>query len=77
MDNLQKLQQQSLQMQQSLQQEEVITDLNGVKIVMRGDQYVREVLVNGQPYPQIAEAINDAIQKTQALAAQKIIALNR
>jgi len=77
MDNLQQLQEQSVKMQQALQQEEVVSDINGVRIVMRGDQYVREVSINGQPYPQVAEAMNDAIQKTQSLAAQKIISLNK
>lgn len=75
--NLQKLQEQSLKMQQQLQQEEVVSEMNGVKIVMRGDQYVRSVSFNGQEYPQLVEVFNDAIRKTQELAARKLIALQQ
>ncbi|HXS15412.1 MAG TPA: YbaB/EbfC family nucleoid-associated protein [Candidatus Saccharimonadales bacterium] len=75
--NLQKLQEQSLKMQQQLQQEEVVSEIAGVKIVMRGDQYVRSVSFNGQEYPQLVEVINDAIRKTQELAARKLIALQQ
>lgn len=75
MDNLQQLQEQSVKMQQALQQEEVVTEINGVRIVIRGDQYVREVTIQGQSYPHVAEAMNDALRKTQALAAQKMMAL--
>lgn len=77
MDDLQKLQEQSVKMQQALQQQEVVSEINGVRVVMRGDQYVREVSMNGQSLPQIAEVMNDAIQKTQKLAADQILTLNR
>lgn len=75
--NLQKLQEQSRQMQQALQQEQVISENYGVKIVMRGDQQVISVTVNGQEYPQFVEVFNDVIRKTQQLAAQKLIALQQ
>lgn len=77
MDNLSNLQQQSAQMQQALQQQEVVSEMNGVKVIMRGDQYVREVLIDGQSFPKVAEAFNDAIGKTQMLAAQAVVQLGQ
>lgn len=76
-DNLQKLRDQSLKMQQALQQQEVVSEIGQVKIIMRGDQYVRSVLINGQEYPQLAEVFNDAIRKTQELAARKLMEIQQ
>ncbi len=73
--NLQKLQEQSLKMQQALQQEEVVTHMHGITIVMRGDQFITSIVSNGQEYPQLVEALNNAIRKTQELAAKKLMQL--
>lgn len=75
--NLQKLQEQSLKMQQALQQQEVVSEIGQVRIIMRGDQYVRSVQINNQEYPQLAEVFNDAIRKTQELAARKLMEIQR
>jgi len=75
--NLQKLQQQAKQMQQALQQEEVTIEKNGVIVKVRGDQRILEVEIDGVIENRIAEAINEAIKKTQELAARKLIELSR
>lgn len=75
--NLQKLQEQSLKMQQALQQQEVVSEIGQVRIIMRGDQYVRSVQINNQEYPQLAEVFNDAIRKTQEMAARKLMEIQR
>lgn len=75
--DLQKLQQQAQQMQQALQQEEVTIDKNGVRIVMRGDQQILEVSVDGIIENRIADAINEAVKKTQELAARKLIEISQ
>jgi len=74
--DLQKLQQQAQQMQAALQQEQVIIDKNGVKVVLRGDQQIIEISVDGIVENRIADAINDAIKKTQELAARKLIEIS-
>ncbi len=71
--DLQKLQQQAKKMQEALQQEEVTVEKNGVRVVIRGDQQLIEVAVDGVIENRIAEAINEAIKKTQELAAKKLI----
>lgn len=74
--DLQKLQQQAQQMQSALQQENVVVEKNGVKITMRGDQVIHEIEVDGVIENRIADAINEAIKKTQELAAKKLIEMS-
>jgi len=68
--DLQKLQQQAQQMQAALQQEQVVVEKNGVRVVVRGDQVVHEIEIDGVIENRIADAINEAIKKTQELAAK-------
>lgn len=75
--DLQKLQQQAQKMQAALQQEEVVVEKNGVKVVLRGDQQVIEVSVDGIVENRIADAINEAVKKTQELAAKKLIEISQ
>lgn len=74
--DLQKLQQQAQQMQAALQQEEVVVEKNGVKVVVRGDQVISVIEVDGIMENRIADAINEAIKKTQELAAKKLIEIS-
>lgn len=74
--DLQKLQQQAQLMQQSLKNEQVTVEKNGVKIIARGDQVIDEIEVDGISEPRLVEAINEAIKKTQELAAKKLIEIS-
>ncbi len=74
--DLQKLQQQAQQMQQALQKEKVVVDKNGVKVTVRGDQVVETIEVDGVIENRIAEAVNEAIKKTQEMAARKLIEIS-
>ena len=75
--DLQKLQQQAQKMQAALQQETVVIDNNGVKITMRGDQQILEVEIDGIVENRVAEAVNEAVKKTQELAAKKLIEISQ
>ena len=75
--DFQKLQQQAQAMQQALQKEEVTVDKNGVKVVMRGDQQIIEVSVDGIIENRIAEAISEAVKQTHELAAKKLIEISQ
>ena len=75
--DIQKLQQQAQKMQAALQQEQVTVEKNGVVNTMRGDQQIIEVTVDGVIENRIAEAINDAVKKTQELAARKLIEMSQ
>lgn len=74
--DLQKLQQQAQQMQSALQQEQVVVERNGVKVTVRGDQVIQEIEVDGVIENRIGDAINEAIKKTQELAARKLIEIS-
>ncbi len=75
--DLQKLQQQAQKMQTALQQETVVIDKNSVKITMRGDQQILEVEIDGIVENRVAEAVNEAVKKTQELAAKKLIEISQ
>lgn len=75
--DLQKLQQQAQQMQESLKQEQVVVEKNGVKVTVRGDQVINEIEIDGIVEPRLVDAINEAIRKTQELAARKLIEITQ
>lgn len=75
--DINKMQQQARQMQQALQQEEVIVEHEGVRVVLRGDQQVKEVSIDGMLENRIADAINEAVKKTQELAARKFLEMSQ
>jgi len=74
--DLQKLQQQAQKMQTALQQETVEVEKNGVKVVLRGDQVIMSIEVDGIIENRIAEAVNEAVKKTQEMAARKLIEIS-
>ncbi len=75
--DLKKLQEQAGKMQKALQQEQVTVEKNGVKVIVRGDQQILEIFIDGVMENRVANAINEAIKKTQELAARKLMEMNR
>lgn len=71
------MQQQAQKMQQALQQEEVVVEKNGIRIVMRGDQKVLEISIDGILENRLVDALNEAIRKTQEMAARKLIEISQ
>lgn len=63
--------------QKALQNEELVIEKNGVKIVMRGDQQIREVEIDGVVENRITEAINEAVKQTQEHAAKKLLEMSQ
>ena len=70
------LQKQASQMQKALQQEEVIVEKDGVKVVLSGDQQIKEVIIDGIQENRVTMAINQAIKETQKLAATKLMQMS-
>ena len=69
---IKKMRDQAMQIQRELQAEEVTVDKNGVRIVISGDQKIKELLSNGQSDNDIKDAVNEAIKKSQEVAAKKL-----
>lgn len=70
--DLKKLRDQAMQMQKQLAQEKVEINHKGVRVVMTGDQKVEILEVDNVAYPRILEAVNQAIKRSQMLAARKL-----
>lgn len=72
LQDLKKMRQQAMTMQQALSQEEVVVEQNGVRVVMSGDQKIKEISIDGQDEGRVANAVQEAIRQTQQIAAQKL-----
>ncbi|MFW5704018.1 MAG: YbaB/EbfC family nucleoid-associated protein [Patescibacteria group bacterium] len=71
------LQKQARQMQEELKKETVEVNKNGVRVVARGDQQIMEIEVDGVLENRIAQAVNDAVRKTQEIAAKKLMSMQQ
>lgn len=77
LQDLRQMQQQAQKMQQALQQEELVVEKNGIRVVVRGDQIIKEIYIDGVLENRLAEVVNEAIKKTQELAARKLIEISQ
>ncbi|MBU2632762.1 YbaB/EbfC family nucleoid-associated protein [Patescibacteria group bacterium] len=69
---LKKMRDQAMKVQKELQAEELTVEKNGVEVVISGDQKIKELNSNGKSDKDIKEAINEAVKKSQEVAAQKL-----
>jgi len=63
---------QAMQIQRELAGEEVSVSKNGVDIVITGDQKIKELTTHEKSDNDIKDAINEAIKKSQEVAAKKL-----
>ena len=70
--DIKKMRDQAMQIQRELQGEEVSVSKNGVDIVITGDQKIKELNTNGKSDNDIKDAVNEAIKKSQEVAAKKL-----
>lgn len=70
--DLKKMRDQAMMIQRELQQEEVEVEKNGVRVLITGDQKIKELNINNQSEEDVKEAINEAIKKSQEVAARKL-----
>jgi len=69
---LKKMRDQAMQIQKVLQAEEVRVEKNGVDVVITGDQKLKELKSNGRSDNDILDAVNEAVKKSQEVAAKKL-----
>lgn len=69
---LKKMRDQAMQVQKQLQQEEVEVEKHGVRVVISGDQKIKVIETNGKNDNDIKDALNEAIKKSQEVAAKKL-----
>jgi len=70
--DLKKLRDQAMQIQKQLQSEEITVEQGDVRVVITGDQTIKEFTVAGISSPQAISTLNKAIKDSQKLAAQKL-----
>lgn len=69
---LKKMRDQAMKIQKELQAEEVSVDSHGVQIVITGDQKIKDLTTNDRSDNDIKDAVNEAIKKSQEVAAKKL-----
>ena len=69
---LKKMRDQAMQIHRLLAAEKVEVDKNGVQITITGDQKIQEIKTNGRSDNDIKEAVNEAVKKSQEVAAKKL-----
>lgn len=69
---IKKMRDQAMQIQRELQAEKLIVEKNGVTIEITGDQKIQNLSSNDRSDNDIKEAVNEAIKKSQEVAARKL-----
>lgn len=72
---LKKMRDQAMQIQKELQAEEITVEKNGIEILITGDQKIKEIKTDGKGDNDIKEAVNEAIKKSQEVAARKLASM--
>ena len=70
--DLKQMRDSAMQIQKALAQELITVEKNGVTVEITGDQKVQSIKVNGNEERNILEAVNEAIKKSQEIAAKKL-----
>ncbi|HSD98114.1 MAG TPA: YbaB/EbfC family nucleoid-associated protein [Patescibacteria group bacterium] len=70
--DLKKMRDQAMQIQKALQAEQITVEKSGVTVVMTGDQKVVSISSNGRSDNDIKDCLNEAIKKSQEIAAKKL-----
>ncbi len=69
---LKKMRDQAMAIQKQLASEQIEIDEDGIKIVISGDQKLKQLEIDGMTNERVLELINKAIKKSQEMAAKKL-----
>ncbi|MFH1840592.1 MAG: YbaB/EbfC family nucleoid-associated protein [Candidatus Shapirobacteria bacterium] len=69
---LKKMRDQAVQIQKQLAARDLTVEENGVKIVITGEQKIKELTVQGVANLVMIEVLNKAIKKSQEMAAKRL-----
>ncbi|HUV43092.1 MAG TPA: YbaB/EbfC family nucleoid-associated protein [Patescibacteria group bacterium] len=72
MRELKKMRDQAMAIQRELAAEEIEVEDKGIKVVITGDQKIQTVEIKGEKKDDLIEVLNEAIKKSQEVAAQKL-----
>lgn len=74
--DLKKMRDQAMQIQKQLQAEQITVESHGVKVVITGDQKIQYMETHDRSDNDIKDAINEAIKKSQEIAAKKLASMS-
>lgn len=69
---LKRLRDQAMALKKALAAEEVVVEEGEIRVVVSGDQKIKELSINGETSKALIDAINKALKKSQKLAAKKL-----
>lgn len=70
--DLKKMRDQAMAIQRELAAEEVVVEEQDVRVVISGDQKIKELSVKGVENQTLVDVLNKAIKKSQEIAAKKL-----
>lgn len=74
LSELKKMRDRAMQVKKELAQEKVEMEKGGVKVVVRGDQRIEKIEMNGEINQELADILNKALDEAQKKAARKMMA---
>lgn len=73
---LKKMRDQAMQIQRLLSAKEITVEKKGVRIVVTGDQKIKELTTDNARDNDIKDAVNEAIKKSQEVAAKELSSMS-
>lgn len=70
---LNKMRQQAMKLQKELELIKETVEKGGMKVVVKGDQTIDYILMDGQERRDLVELINEALKKVQKESAKKML----
>ncbi|HEV2339799.1 MAG TPA: YbaB/EbfC family nucleoid-associated protein [Patescibacteria group bacterium] len=74
--DLKKMRDQAMQIQKALQAEQITVEKHGVVVIISGDQKIISLQSNDKSDDNVKEAINEAVKKSQEIAAKKLASMS-
>lgn len=68
-----KMRQQAVKLQKELEKIKESVEKGGVKVVVRGDQMIDYITIDGQERRDLVDLINEALKKVQKESAKKML----
>ncbi len=73
---LKKMRDQAMQIQRLLQAKEIVVEKRNVRVVVTGDQKIKELETNDAGDNEIKDAVNEAMKKSQEIAAKELASMS-
>lgn len=69
---LKKMRDEAMELKRQLAAQEVEVEEKDIKVVVRGDQIIKNVVIQGEEQERLVDILNKAIKKSQQQAAKKL-----